>query len=298
VIVWVHIAASFLMRFVPVRLAYRVVGALTPLVLLFAPGHFRRARANMAQVVGPTAPPVVVRRLTVAAFANYARYMVDLVRLPNIAPEHLEDGIEVRGWEHVEAAFALGRGAILVTGHIGNWDLGGAGIAGRGKTVCALVETLKPPRWNERVQRIREHMGLKAIPVENGVRDMLAALRRQEGLAIVVDRPATPATGVPITFFGRRTYVPGGAATLAIRTGAPVVPAVLIRNADLRGFVAYIGEPFFPSRGKGTDAEIQALTQNIMSWLEGMIRRYPDQWYMFRLMWPAARQMGHITIGD
>ena len=286
-IVWAHIGGAFLMRFVPLRLAYRLVGVVTPLALLLAPGHFRRARANMAQVLGPAAPPGLITRLTVAAFANYARYMVDLVHLPNVDQSHLEDGVDVEGWEHVEAAFALGRGAILVTGHIGNWDLGGAGIAARGKPVNAVVETLQPPAWNARVQRIREQMGLKAIPIERGVREMLAALRRQEGLAIVVDRPVAPDAGVPITFFGRRTYVPGGAATLAVRTGAPVVPAVLIRKPDLRGFVATIGAPFVPERGRGTEAEIQALTQQIMTWLEGMIRRHPDQWYMFRRMWPA-----------
>jgi KDO2-lipid IV(A) lauroyltransferase len=146
-----------------------------------------------------------------------------------------------------------------------------------------LVETLKPARWNERVQRTRIAAGVKAIPIENGVRDMLAALRNREGLAVLVDRPVTE-DGVPVTFFGRGTRVPAGAATLALRTGSPVVPAALVRNPHGVGYVVHIGAPIVGE--KGDDASM--VMQRIMTWLEGIIRRYPDQWFMFRQMWPST----------
>ena len=111
-------------------------------------------------------------------------------------------------------------------------------------------------------------------------------LRRKEGLAILVDRPVPD--GVPVRFFGRETRVPGGAATLALRTSSPVVPAIVVRHPSGRGYLARIGEPFLTSgRGSGV-AEVQALTQQIMGWLESQIREFPDQWYMFRSMWPPV----------
>lgn len=128
---------------------------------------------------------------------------------------------------------------------------------------------------------------MRAIPIESGLREMIAALRRKEGLAIVVDRPVTDQSGVLVTFFGRATRVPGGAATLALRTGAPVVPAVLVRKPAGQGFIAFVGEPMLAETSAATAVEVQALTQRIMSWLEEMIRQHPDQWYMFREMWPA-----------
>jgi KDO2-lipid IV(A) lauroyltransferase len=280
---WFHVLGTFLMRFVPVAVAYRLVGALTPLALsLFARGHLRRATDNMRQVLGPHAEPREAARLTRAAFANYARYMVDLVRLPHLKPRELIDNIRVEGWEHVEAAYTLGKGVVFATGHIGNWDMAGAAFAARGRPVSALVETLKPARWNERVQRTRTAAGVKAIPIENGLRDMLVALRKQEGLAVLVDRPLAE-DGVPVTFFGRPTRVPGGAATLALRTGSPVVPAALVRDPRGSGYLAHIGPPIVGQQGD--DASM--VMQRIMSWLEGIIRRYPDQWFMFRQMWPA-----------
>ncbi|HEY1298051.1 MAG TPA: lysophospholipid acyltransferase family protein, partial [Chloroflexota bacterium] len=261
-----------------------LVGWGTPLVLeVFARGHLRRATDNMRQVLGPYAAPGEARRLTRAAFANYARYMVDLVRLPHLKSRELIDNIRIEGWEHVEAAYRVGTGVVFATGHIGNWDMAGAAFAARGRPVSALVETLKPARWNERVQRTRNAAGVKAIPIENGPREMLAALRKQEGLAVLVDRPLA-SEGVPVTFFGRPTRVPGGAATLALRTGSPVVPAALVRDPAGAGYLAHIGPPIVGQ--KGDDPSL--VMQRIMSWLEGIIRRYPDQWFMFRQMWPTG----------
>ena len=200
----------------------------------------------------------------------------------------------MEGWENVDAAFEFGSGVVFATGHIGNWDLAGAAFAARGKTVSAVVETLSPPKWNERVQRTRIAAGVKAIPIESGVRDMLATLRKQEVLAFLVDRPLA-AQGVPVTFFGKTTRVPGGAATLALRTGSPVLPAALVRNPNGRGFVGLIGPPIV---GSGGDAaiEVQLVMQRIMSWLEGVIRRHPDQWFMFRQMWPGSETGRSTTL--
>ena len=289
-IYWLHVVGTFLMRFVPVRVAYRVVGALTPAFMeLFARGYLLRATDNMRQVLGPQATYREARRITRAAFANYARYMVDLVRLPHLNPKELIDNIKIEGWEHVEAAYTVGKGVVFATGHIGNWDMAGAAFAARGRPVSALVETLKPARWNERVQRTRIAAGVNAIPIENGLRDMLVALRRQEGLAVLVDRPLAE-DGVPVTFFGKATRVPAGAATLALRTGSPVVPAALVRNPRGSGYLAHIGPPIVGQ--KGDDASM--VMQRIMSWLEGIIRRYPDQWFMFRHMWPATSSADSI----
>ena len=271
------------MRYVPVSVAYRLAGWLTPFILsVFARGYLKRATENMRQVLGPGADSREARRLTLAAFANYARYMIDLVRLPHLDRTDFIHSVRVEGWEHVDAAYRVGKGVVFATGHIGNWDMAGAAFAARGRPVSALVETLKPARWNERVQRTRIAAGVKAIPIENGPREMLAALRKQEGLAVLVDRPLL-SEGVPVTFFGRGTRVPGGAATLALRTGSPVVPAALVRDPRGGGYLAHIGPPIVGQ--KGDDAS--TVMQHIMSWLEGIIRRYPDQWFMFRQMWPT-----------
>lgn len=285
-ITWAHIVGSLLIRHVPPDVAHRLVGWFTPLVLIFARPYVDRATDNMRQVLGPDARAKDARRLARLAFANYARYMVDLLRMPWIDLRHLEDHVELVGWEHVERAGAAGKGVLMVTAHIGSWDLAGSIIASRGKTLNVLVETLRPLRWNTRVQALREKMGMRTIPIESGVREMLAALRRGETLALLVDRPVG-LEGVLVTFFGRHTRVPGGAATLAIRTGAPIVPAIMVRHPTGRGYLACVSEPIYPEARSAGPLAVQRTTQRVMDWLEATVRQYPDQWYMFRRMWPT-----------
>src|SRR5438445_10269100 len=101
---WFHVAGTFLMRFIPVDIAYRLVGGATPLVLqVFARGHLRRATDNMRQVLGPQADPREAARVSRAAFANYARYMLDLVRQPQLKSREQYDQYRLAGRVKVQA---------------------------------------------------------------------------------------------------------------------------------------------------------------------------------------------------
>jgi KDO2-lipid IV(A) lauroyltransferase len=158
-------------------------------------------------------------------------------------------------------------------------------LAAKGYPVNVIVETLQPPRWNALVQKIRELTGMRAIPTENGVRQMLRALRQNEILAILIDRPLS-GQGVPVQFFDAMTRVPGGAATLALRSGASVVAAVTLRTET--GYVAHVSPLLEVPASGDQDRDVQLITQHAISWLEALIREHPDQWYMFRNMWPEA----------
>jgi KDO2-lipid IV(A) lauroyltransferase len=282
---WVHVISSWLLRFVPARLAYALVDCFAPLCSPLWGNQYRQALINMQRVLGPRPDPLEVRRQVRNVFRNYAKYMVDLLRLPRTRPADVERTFQVYGIEHIEEGLTKGSGLVLVTAHIGNWDMAGAFLAARGYPVNVIVETLQPRRWNELVQKIRALTGMRAIPLEGGVRQMLRALRQNEILAVLIDRPLA-AEGVPVRFFGATTRVPGGAATLALRAGARVVAAATVRTRD--GFEAHISPliDFEPSGDAARD--VQEITQGVMTWLEALIRRHPDQWFMFRNMWPEA----------
>jgi lauroyl/myristoyl acyltransferase len=282
---WIHVISSWLLRFVPARLAYAIVGWLAPLFSRFWGQQYRQALANMERVLGPRPDELEVRRQVRNVFRNYARYMVDLLRLPLTEPDDMEQKFRVYGFEHIEEALERGRGLVMVTAHIGNWDMAGALLAARGYPVNVIVETLQPRRWNDLVQKIRALTGMRAIPLEGGVRQMIGALRKNEILAVLIDRPLAD-EGVPVRFFDSTTRVPGGAATLALRAGSNVVAAAAVRAGD--GFVAHISPLIEVEPTGNPDRDVQAITQGAMSWLEALIRRHPDQWYMFRDMWPEA----------
>ena len=281
---WGHIIGSAVIRLLPRRAWYRVADVLLPLALAGWPGQVDRAARNMRHILGDGVPEREVRRRTRLAFRNYVRYLVDLLWLGGSTREERERVTTFVGWDHILEAIGRGKGLLLVTGHLGNWDLPAAVMAGRGYPVNVIVETLEPPAWNDRVQAIRKSIGLRAIPIDTGVREMYAALRRNETVAVVFDRPLAHG-GVPVSYFGAETMVPEGAARLALRTGAAVVGAVGVRRGDR--IVALISPPFEVRDTDDRRRDVQSLAQTMMCWLERHVRQYPSQWFMFRDFWPG-----------
>ena len=282
---WAHILGSAIFRVVPRRVGYVLAALLGPPVARAWGGQYLRATRNMRAVLGPDVPPAEVRRRVREVFRNYARYLIDVLCLPNMGRVELERTVDVIGWEHIPDSLARGKGLLLVTGHIGNWEVPAALLAARGFPVNVIVERLEPPAWNERVQAIRERAGLRAIPMETGAREMFACLRRNEVLALLIDRPL-PAGGAPVQFFGRETRIPDGVARLALRTGAAVIGAVGLRRGSRFAAMVSPPLPFEPTGDREHD--VRVLTQLIATWLEGEVRRHPSQWYMFRDMWPTS----------
>jgi lauroyl/myristoyl acyltransferase len=292
-IYWLHLAGRRVAAVLPLGVSYGLAEAGGWAVYWLWPAKRRNAVANLRQVLGPDAHRA--GRLARAAFRNYGKYAIDMLRLSGWQLEQIEKRLIIHGIQHVEAAQAHGRGLIVVGGHIGNSDIGGAILAGRGYPAHVIAETLKPPRWNALVQDTRRQAGMRVIPAESGAREILRVLRRNEVLAFLVDRPThRERSGVPVRFFGAWTRVPSGAATLALRTGASIVAACVVRAGS--GYEVHISPPLQVERSGNLQADIQALTQQVMTALEEFIREHPAQWFMFRPMWPTAAAAERTTL--
>ena len=247
---------------------------------------------NMAQVSGLPVDHPRVRHLAFASWYNYGRYAADFLYFPQVDGAQLQrEGIDlsqgVSSWvEYAEAAFKPERGAILVTAHFGNWDFAGA-IFARRYPLSAVAETFNDERLNTLLQNQRIQKGIGILPMEGSARRILRVLQQNQFVAIVADRPVSADEGVPITFFGRRTYVPAGPAALALKTGAALMPGFVWYGARHRCYLRAF-PPIFPQevKGKGKEEALACLTQRIYDALEEMVREWPTQWYMFRPFWP------------
>jgi KDO2-lipid IV(A) lauroyltransferase len=281
---WGHVVGSAIIRLLPRAAWYRLADLVLPLALLGWPGQVRRASANMRRVLGSGVSEREVRRRVRLAFRNYARYLIDLLWLGQSTQDDREAIVTILGWDHIVQALGQGNGLLIVTGHLGSWDLPAAVLAGRGFPVNVIVETLEPPAWNRRVQAIRERIGLRAIPMETGGRELYAALGRNETVAVVFDRPLKTG-GVPVWFFGAETRLPEGVARLALRTGAAVVGAVGIRRGER--VITVVSPPFDVPPTGDRRQDVRRLTQTMAAWFEAQVRQHPSQWFMFRDFWPA-----------
>lgn len=279
---------SIIVRLVPLRVSYAVAGALAEIAFLALREKRRNALENMAYVLGPDATPRQVRRSARKAMRNYARYLVDFLRMPAVTFAEVQRRVEFDGWHYLDLALEGGKGAIFCSIHMGNWDLGAGALALAGYRVHAVVDTFKHPHLNEFIQSSRRRTGMNVIPVNEAPRRVLKVLRQNEVLGLLVDRP-TPDDGVPVQFFGAEARLPAGAAALALRTGASVMTMGLVRLPD-NSFLGLIRPPIQYTPSGDREHDIRELTQRIIASLEEMIRAYPEQWFMFRRMWgtPAS----------
>jgi KDO2-lipid IV(A) lauroyltransferase len=263
-------------RRVPTPILFAVADLLAAGTYMICRRQVGTVRANVARLC-PEASDRERARLTWRIFRNYARYLVDYGRFRWEPREGFEAAMTaLEGGENLHAAFNMGRGVIVVTGHIGNWELGGLIFARRGVTVN--VVTL--PDGSHQIDAIREgyrrQYAVNTIVLDGSPFasvEMMAALKRGEIVAMLVDRWGK-ADGVASTFLGGVHYLPRGPFILSRSTGAPILPAFVIRDgASYRGIVE---PPFVVERDDfGPDATRLGLT------LERVIRRYPEQWYYF-----------------
>ena len=186
------------------------------------------------------------------------------------------------GWEHLAAARERGKGTILITGHLGHWELGGLVLALRGLpiTVVTLPEpTDELTKWRG---ASRQRLGIKTIAVGPGndfaFVEMLRVLRENGVLAMLVDRPYS-GTGMPVKQFGRDTQFSTAAAMLAHHTGAAVVPAFVLRQAESR-YRAIAFPPVEMAAGNLRQT-LPINVQRIATLFESLIRTYPEQWFNY-----------------
>jgi lauroyl/myristoyl acyltransferase len=271
-------------RFLPLRVAYFVANVCATVLWWVWRGPRVIAIENMMHVLGDRAAATRAARYS---YLNYARSIVDFLRAPKLKPEEVISKIHYDRWDAIDAAFREGRGVILILMHFGSWDLGGAVLAARGYPLNVIADFFGSERANAVIVQSRQVVGMRVIPTDRAAAGIVRAMRRGEALAILIDTPVQEG-GVEVTFFGDRTMVPAGPARIALRTGARVIPVALPRASGTSDQVIGMADLDVRVTRTGDDArDVQALTQRIMQAHERFIRAYPDQWYIFRRMWPA-----------
>lgn len=269
-------------------MSYAVAFALGSAAYFAWPRARKSMRANYRRVLGRV-PRRELDRTARRSLVNYCKYLADFIRFPAISPVNLIE--QVQGDEQFQAlskALERGRGAVIVCMHFGNWDLGAGAGAARGYPLTVVAETFADSRLDAMVMGARTRLGMKIVKLEKAGPSLLRALKENGLLALLIDRP-TPGDGVKVTFFGEDVEVPAGPARLALRTGAAVVPTAFARIHPHGPAVTTLCDFNLSFERTGDDAaDVQALTQAIMHSHERFIRQYPDQWYMFRPMWPKA----------
>lgn len=224
-----------------------------------------------------------VKTIAKKCFKNLGKTVVEFMQFSHINPEQIQKCVSFEGIQHVENALAKGKGAIILTGHFGNWELLAASISAAVAPLSPIVRELRSPRLNALVSRYREKAGYTTIDRDTGVRQALRCLKRNELLGIVADVDTT-VNGVFVDFFGRPAYTPYSPVAFALKTGAAILPSFIVRQPDGR-HRAIIEPPLSLERCDVKEKELVFNTQKFTKIIESYIRKNPEQWIWMHRRW-------------
>jgi KDO2-lipid IV(A) lauroyltransferase len=252
--------------------------------------HLRRVLT--AEGAGIPPDPALVRRWARRAFSEYAYYWAEGAQLPGLRPAKVLDRMLIeQGWGHLEAAQAAGQGIILAIPHIGAWEWGGSFLSSAGYAMTAVAERIEPPELFDWFIEQRRAMGLSIVPLgPDSGSEILRALRAGGLVGLLCDRDLQ-GNGVGVDFFGGRTTLPAGPVTLALRTGAAVIPTIVYRGPG-RNHNGVLHPPLDLTRQGSLRQDVTRLTQELAGVFEGAIRRAPEQWHLFQPNWPDDPGVG------
>ena len=221
-----------------------------------------------------------------AVFRSYARYYTDTARLPGLSASEVDHGFSYQGFEHIQSSHARGKGTILVVPHVGGWEWAASWLDKVPKyQVTGVVEALDNDELRLWMEEWREAVGIQVLPLGQGLGGELARrLRANHVLCLMSDRNLGDG-GVEVDFFGESTELPGGAATLALRTGATIVPVAVYHRGEQNH--AICEPPIVVERHGKMREDIKRITQNIAQVMEMQIRREPHQWLVLQPNWPS-----------
>ncbi len=223
-----------------------------------------------------------IGRVAAASYEHLGQEAMMLLRLSRLGRDEVIAATEVRGLEALRQAVESGAGAILVTGHLGNWEIGGASVAARGVPLDVVAQRQANPHIDRLINQARERLGMTVIRRGGATKASLRSLRKGRAVALVADQDAR-SRGVFVPFFGRPASTHRGPAVLASRTGAPVFMGTAVRRAD-GGYRVTIRPVPMPV---AADAEEQAdlLTAELAAALEAAVREEPGQYLWHHRRW-------------
>lgn len=252
-----------------------------------------RSLDDLTQAFGSSFSPREMKELVRGSYRNAGRSLIEVLRIPKTPAAKLLSLIDPDSFEPIHQVLARGKGLILLTSHLGAWELLASYLVHNlDRPLCAIVQRQRFNPYNSILDSIRDQGSqLRIIYQDDGARPILSALRQNLPVVVLADLDMPKLSGVYVQFFGRPAYTPVGPAALARATGAGMVPVCLRWKAGSSADSAFPRHQvqILPEidlvRTGDKSADILANTQLWTQAIEGMIREYPEQWIWFHRRW-------------
>ncbi len=281
---WLVLAVARPLGRLPRGLARMVVRVLT-LSAYLGLTRLRRVGERNLELALPELPRVERIRILRGLFRNLGAQLVEFCRMPRYTAENTRGWIRTDGLENYLAAKARGKGVLVLTGHLGGWELSSFYHSLMGHPMGMVIRRLDNRLLDDYVNHIRCLHGNRVLHKDDFARGLLTAMRAGETVGILMDTNMTPPQGVFVKFFGITACTASGLARVALKTGAAVVPGFLVWESAEGKYVLHFGPELRFAKSDDHEADILAATQQCNDVLESWIRRYPDQWLWIHRRW-------------
>lgn len=281
-----------LTRLLPWHLAVHLGGFLGTLAFYALPRERQRSLEGLRVAFGAEKSDGALSAIAKKNFCNLGKGLIEILNLKSLKRKQLETLILVEGEEYLKAAEAAGKGTILITGHIGNWELMAAALSIRGYRLHVIATPLYDPRIDELVIKLRAGFNIETISrgTPSSSRKILHVLRSKEILGLLIDQD-TKVDGVFVNFFNKKAHTPAGAAQLALKSGAATLMCFVTRLPGDRHRIT-IEKPMRLVKSGDKSKDIEANTAMFTSRIEEHVKQFPDQWVWMHRRWKTKPEEG------
>ncbi len=273
-----------LLRILPLPAALALGRGIGSLMRLFSKKRYRVALKNLRIAYGDALTEAERERIARESFRQFGMFAVETIKFAFLSQEEVERRVRVTHPEALQEVLKAGRGALLISGHFGGFEVAGRWLTGRGFELYALAREARDPGTTALMTRMRERCRIKVITLRQSLKAVFGALKRNAFVAIICDQNASD---VFVPFFGHPTGTVDGPARLARRTNSPLVFFVTRREAGSRYVIEYRGT-FWPEPTEDEQADVIRIMTEVNRQLEEMIREKPEQWLWFHDRWKSS----------
>ncbi len=247
--------------------------------------NLRRTGMRNLELAYPHMTAAERTRLLRRVYRHLGWQLGEFCRMPRYTPENTRELIRYEGLDHYLDASQRGKGVLIVTGHLGAWELSSYWHSLMGHPMTMVIRRLDNPRVDKMVNDLRCLHGNRVVHKDDFARGLLQAMRRGDTVGILMDTNMTPPQGVFVPFFGVLACTASGLARVALRTGAAVLPGFLVWEQAEQKYVLHFGEEFRLAETGDDEHDVLANTAQFTAAIEDFVRRYPDQWLWVHRRW-------------
>jgi len=281
---WLVLAVARTLGRIPLPLA-RLFSGLLAWFVYRAFGRLRRVGIRNLEFALPALSAAERDRILYGVYRHLGWQLVEFCRMTRYTPQNTANWLRTEGLDRFLAAQARGKGVLIVTGHLGAWELSSFYHSLMGHPMGMVIRRLDNRRLDQFVNAIRCLHGNQVIHKDDFGRGLLMAMRSGQTVGILMDTNMTPPQGEFVEFFGRQACTATGLAHIARKTGAAVLPGFMLWEPAERRYVLHFGLEIQIPYTDDVAADIRTGTQLCTSAIEGWIRRYPDQWLWIHRRW-------------